>query len=96
MQEFTKVLEKMSYHATISAHENKNHSKNLNQKSVPYDMNRVNLLANDIGYVYVPVTLFLTNFSSCAIFFIFYLEILKQKSACNNFFIETITSMQVK
>ena len=64
MQEFTKVLEKMSYHATASAHENKNHSKNLNQKSVPYDMNRVNLLANDMGYVYVHVTLFLANFSS--------------------------------
>ena len=83
----------MSYHATISAHENKNHAKNLNQKSVPYDMNRVNLLANDIGYVYVPVTLFLTNFSS---YVLFYLEIPKQKSICNNFFIETITSMQVK
>jgi hypothetical protein len=54
----------MSYPATISAHENKNHSKNLNQKCVPYDMNRVNLLANDIGYVNVHVTIFLINSSS--------------------------------
>lgn len=81
----------MSYPATISAHENKNHSKNLNQKCVPYDMNRVNLLANDIGYVNVHVTIFLINSS-----FSNYLEFLKLTSVCNTFFIEMTTSMQVK
>ena len=40
----------MCFPPTISAHEKKNHSRNLNQKSVPYDLNRVQLLSNIIGY----------------------------------------------
>ena len=43
----------MCYPPTISAHESKNHARNLNPKSVPYDFNRVQLTSNSSGYVFI-------------------------------------------